>query len=303
MFRLPGHSHRSSTAARAGHAWWPVVPAVLGAAVLALAAGCGSSGTAPSGSGGSAGSTGSAGSASSQSAISAIRAAAQASRHIDSVTASLVEHVSGAAGESTSGTISEQLRPSLLLSMHISAAVAGRQTKVAGIIARSAMYLKISALAAELGGRPWVKIPLTELRSGKSSFASLFQGLTNSNPLADASLFTAAKDVHAVGTQTIDGVSTTEYAGSFASRAALAREPASLRKSLAPALDKVRGNIHFKIWIDARHHIRRLTEIEQVSGETVTTTITFTSINQPVHITLPPAGSVASLPSGLASGL
>jgi hypothetical protein len=292
MFWLSGHWHRSSTR----RVWRPVVPALLGAAALTLIAGCGSS-NAPSGSGGSTGS------GSSQSAISAIRTAAQMSRQITSVTAKLAERVSGASGESTSGTITERLKPTLLLEMHISAAVVGQQTKVAGIITSKAMYLKISALAAELGGRQWVEIPLTTLRSGKSSFASLFQGLTNSNPLAQSSLFTAAKNVREVGTQTIDGVTTTEYAGSFAPRAALAKEPASLRKSLGPALNKVQGNIHFDIWIDAQHHIRRVTEVERVSGETVTTTVTFTSINQPVHITLPPAGSVASLPSGLASGL
>ena len=294
MLWLAGHSHRSSTAWRAGRAWRPVVPALLGAAALTLAGGCGTSAS-PSGSGGGGGS------ASSQGAISAIRTAAQLSRQISSVTARLTEHVSGASSETTSGTITERLKPTLLLSMHISAAVAGRQTEVAGIITSKAMYLKIRALAPLLHGRPWVKIPLTTLRSGKSSFASLFQGLTNGNPLTQSSLFTAAKNVHVVGTQTIDGVSTTHYAGSFAPRAALAREPARLRKSLGPALNKIHGDIHFNIWIDAQHHIRRVTETEQVSGETVTTSVTFTSINQPVHITLPPASSVASLPSGLAS--
>ena len=45
------------------------------------------------------------------------------------------------------------------------------------------------------------------------SFGSLLQNLESSNPLDQTKLFTASKDVRVVGTQTIDGVPTTEYAG------------------------------------------------------------------------------------------
>jgi hypothetical protein len=290
MFRLADPSHRSTRPAQFRH----VVPAVLGAAAVVAAAGCGSSGSTGSGTGGS---------GHAQSPASAISAAARTARQINSLTADLHVLVSGSGGtESTSGTIAEQLRPNLLLSMHITAGVAGQQTKLSGIINAQAMYLKIGSLAAELGGKHWVEIPLRTLRSGKSSFGELFQSLTNTNPMAESSLFTAAKNVHVVGTQTIDGVSTTQYAGSFAPRTALRSLPSSQRKSLGPSLRLIQGEVHFNIWIDGQHQIKQVSETERAAGQMVNTTVTFTSINQPVHITLPPASDVASLPSSL-SGL
>jgi hypothetical protein len=287
MFCLAGSSHRSSRPAAFGRVRPRLVPAVLGAAALALAAGCGSSSSAGQ----------------SQSPASAISEAAKTSRQIHSLTAKLNVTVSGSdSSENTAGTIAEQLRPNLLLSMHIAAGFAGQQTKLAGIITTQAMYLKISSLAAELGGKQWVEIPLRTLRNGKSSFGELFQSLTNTNPMAESSLFTAAKDVHVVGTQTIEGVPTTHYAGSFAPRAALGSLPPSQRASLGPSLRLIQGDVHFNIWIDAGHEIKQVTETERAAGQTVNTTVTFTSVNQPVHITLPPASDVASLPSSL-SGL
>jgi hypothetical protein len=264
-----------------------LVPAVLGAAALTLAAGCGSSS-----------STGH-----SSSPASVISEAAKMSRQINSLTADLHVTVSGSdSSENTSGTIAEQLRPSRLLSMHITAGYGGQQAKLAGIITTKTMYLKISSLAAKLGGKQWVAIPLARLRNGNSSFGQLFQSLSNSNPLAESSMFAAAKNVHVVGTQTIDGVTTTHYAGSFAPKTALGSLSPSLRKSLGSSLRLVQGDVHFNLWIDAQHEIKQLTETERVAGQTVNTTVTFTSINQPVHITLPPANDIASLPGSL-SGL
>jgi hypothetical protein len=39
-----------------------------------------------------------------------------------------------------------------------------------------------------------------------------------------------------------------------------------------------------------------MTEAEKVNGATINTTVTITALNQPVHITLPPARQAATAP-------
>jgi hypothetical protein len=100
-----------------------------------------------------------------------------------------------------------------------------------------------------------------------------------------------------VGKQTVDGVPTTEYAGSFHAAAALKALSPTYRKALAPAL-KLLGNtpISFHIWIDGQHYTRKATEVETVNGETIITTVVVKAINQPVHITIPPDSQTVTPP-------
>ena len=60
--------------------------------------------------------------------------------------------------------------------------------------------------------------------------------------------------------------------------------------------------VSFREWVDGQHHLRKMTEVETVNGDTVNTTINITAINQPVHITVPPASQTTSMPASL-SGL
>jgi|HubBroStandDraft_1064217.scaffolds.fasta_scaffold151241_2 hypothetical protein len=71
--------------------------------------------------------------------------------------------------------------------------------------------------------------------------------------------------------------------------AALGSLTPALRKQIEPLLKLVSGDIRFNAWIDAEHVVRRVTEVETVSGETVHSTINVTSVNRPVHVTPPPA--------------
>jgi hypothetical protein len=94
-------------------------------------------------------------------------------------------------------------------------------------------------------------------------------------------------------------VSTTEYAGSFTAPEGLKALPRSLRQALAPGL-RALGNstIHFREWIDGQHHLRKMTEVETLNGDTINTTINITAINQPINITLPPGSQTFTLQGG-----
>jgi hypothetical protein len=84
--------------------------------------------------------------------------------------------------------------------------------------------------------------------------------------------------------------------GAVTAAAALKALPASCRHPLAPELQAL-GNstVSFHEWVDDQHHLRNMTEVETVNGDTVNTTINVTAINQPVHITLPHASQTFAL--------
>jgi hypothetical protein len=104
------------------------------------------------------------------------------------------------------------------------------------------------------------------------------------------------------GTQVINGIPTTHYAGSYSVAAALAKLPRSLR-SLAGSVIKAMGvtTVHFNAWIDGQHQIRKIVTVEAGDSIRITSDMEVTAISQPVTIQLPPASQVAAAPSGLGS--
>jgi len=105
-----------------------------------------------------------------------------------------------------------------------------------------------------------------------------------------------ATNVRVAGTQTIGGVPTTEYAGSYRADEILKAVPASERKKVAALLKMTgTGPVYFREWIDGQHHLRKLVEVSTANGTTMTSTAYFTAFNQPVHITLPPASQTVTV--------
>jgi len=102
--------------------------------------------------------------------------------------------------------------------------------------------------------------------------------------------------VRNLGTHVVDGAATTEYSGLVVPSAGLAALPPDLRKELAPSLKTISGTIRFSVWIDAQDHIRKQVLEETANGEPITTTVVLSAINQPVHVTVPPASQVATIP-------
>jgi hypothetical protein len=258
--------------------------AALAAAAL-LAAGCSAS---------SAGAT-----ASPQQAVAA---AARQAAQISSATAVLSEQVGGSAGESISGAVTEQIRPSLLMSMNLSIrSGSGVSENLGGIINTKAMYLHSSAFSQQTG-KPWLEIPFSVLGGASSSLAQLFKSLSKINPAQQTAVLAGARNVRDAGTAVIGGVQTTHYTGTISPSNGLAALPPALRKTLAPELKAISGHIAFGLWIDGQSQIRKVTESETVSGEPVVTTIVFSAINKPVHFSLPRASQVSVIPASVLGG-
>jgi hypothetical protein len=246
------------------------------------------------------------GSATSLTPRHALLAAAAQAQQITSASETVTFKDSGASSSAITGTVQFRLKPTLLASETLNATAAGRSTQIKAIITSTAVYVQEASLTTQFG-RPWLKMgwsTLSTLGTSGAGLAQLFRGLQSNNFAKQAQLFTVAKNSRIVGPQTVDGVTTTEYAGSFTAAEGLKALPADLRQALAPGLQAL-GNstIYFREWIDGQHHLRKITEVETVHGVTTNTTINITAINKAVHITPPPASQTYVLPgSGPVSG-
>jgi hypothetical protein len=288
MSFIPGSSRRPAAIA-------------LSAATLALLAACSSSGStsasgpaASTGAGATTGTStgsGSAGSGGSQTAKDALLTAATQSQNITSAVTSLHVTVTGSQASTETGTIQYQLKPSLLMGEDMKIAAEGGNTEIKLIVTGTDMYFSEPGLS----GKSWTKIALSSMTGPSASFAQLVQSMQSNNFTSQTQLFTAAKDAHQVGTATIGGVPTTEYAGTLRASDGLKALSPSVRKIIGPQLQKLGDSvISFHEWIDAQHQVRQVVEVETVQGHAVTTTMNVTGINQPVQIAVPAASEITT---------
>ena len=246
---------------------------------------------------------GTSGPATPQNARQAITVASDDTQRADSMAGTFSMRLGNGTGETTAGTIQVQRVPSLVFDENLSISADGHTLPVTEIMSTNAIYLKEAGLSHETG-KPWLEVPFSGLDGNLgSALAQMFQSAQNGNPLEQVQMLAASKNVRAVGTQVIDGVQTTDYTGSFTSSAAVSALSSSVRQSVRPMLSVLSGDIRFNAWIDAQHQVRSLTETETVSGEPVYVTINVTAINQPVHISVPAASQVVTLPRSGASGM
>jgi hypothetical protein len=262
---------------------------VLGAAALTLIAGC---------SAGTSGSSRSPGSAAKPTSREAIRLAAYETQRVNSLAATISEQIAGQG--ITNGTLEYQLKPTLLAGATLS--FDGQSLTM--IMSDKAVWFKPPAGQAGLGGKSWVEVRFSDMTGTMGTvLRNLVASAHNENPAEQTQTFTASKNVHEVGTQVINGVQTIHYAGTITAAAALRALPLAARKALAPVLNLVTGDIHFDVWVDARHVVRRVVEVETIGGQSVTVTVDVTAVNQPVPVAPPPASQVTILPASVLSGL
>jgi hypothetical protein len=259
-----------------------VAAVALCAGAVALITGC------------SASSAGSAGSAKPLTARAAITLAADETQRVNSVAENMSMQLGGSISETISATAQMELRPALLVDATANVSADGQSFGMDEIINTKAMYLKSSAFSSLTGhGKPWLEIPLSSMSTLGGALSQMIQSLQNNNPLVQTKMLAVATNVRVVGTQVIDGVSTTHYTGSLVPSVALAKLSPSLRADFSPSLKLISGDIRFGIWIDGQHLTRKVTEVYTVSGDTAHMTANVTGIDQPVHIVLPRPRRVA----------
>jgi hypothetical protein len=278
--RYPGKLVRASSRAVA-----------LSAAALVLLSACSSASSR------STGGSGSSGGRTPLTPRQALLAAATNSSKLTSGSESLIVQGSGIRNVSTIGTIQFRRTPSLDFSENLTSIAAGQKIQIKAVVIGTTLYFNEPSLTSKIG-KPWLKVDLSTLNNTPlASIAQLIRSVQNSSFLKLAQLFAAAQNVHVVGKQTVAGVPTTEYAGSFQASELGRAMPAGLRKALASTLKALgNANVTFHIWVDNQSVPRKTTEIETINGETISTTVNVTAVNQPVQITPPPASQTYTPP-------
>ncbi len=266
------------------------------ACVTVVLAGC-SSGGHPGSASTPAGSPSHSGSGQSPSTVLSL--AASHARAVTSFTATVQIKSSGSITSAMHGTLQEQVKPTVLahqtftISEGGAAIPGGMQT----LLTPHAIYLKMSALSRVVG-KPWILISFSALKSGAGvNLAPLIRQLQANNPLLMTQVLPTAQNVHEVGTATVAGVATTEYSGSYNVAQSMSKLDPSMRKLVKPAL-ALAGitRAQFSVWIDGQDQVRKLVQTYNGTRYQATTVIVITSINTPVHIVVPPASQVGSIP-------
>jgi hypothetical protein len=231
-------------------------------------------------------------------------------QQIKTYAASMSIQVSGIPGAASSGSFSiagnikGQRQPTALAefdasSFQMMGTDLGSMTE---IVTPQAFYMKSPMMTAALH-KQWIELPFSELKGNGAALSQLISQAQSSDPLSDAQLMAGAKNVQTVGTGTVDGVSVTELEGSEPVNAALAKLPASTRASLGQEMEQLGvGQVQFHVWVDGQHNVRKIIVKEVGSTLNETISMTVTSINQPVSISLPSTSQVTTIPASALSG-
>jgi hypothetical protein len=285
-------NHHNCTFRRSSPLTTAAIVITVGACAMLATAGCSSPSSKSAGKGTDASST------QKTAVVKALQLARDETQQVKSLTAALTVHSTGIGAGKLTGHVNLQLKPSTIIQATFNVAQTKSSTLQLGeILTSKAVYFKDPAFT-KATGKPWVTASIAQLSSSVGvSLGSLLQNLESSNPLDQAKLFTASKNAHLVGTATLHGVKTTEYAGTYLPKDALAGLTPKLRKLMGPTLKSLGANpVQFEVWVDANHLVRQAEDTDNVHGQTVTTELDVTSVNKAVHIKLPPAGQVAPLP-------
>jgi hypothetical protein len=161
-------------------------------------------------------------------------------------------------------------------------------------------YVKVDMLSKLVGGtKPWIKIDLA--KAGQSAGVDVNQFLAQAQQVdlqSSVKMLTTSKDVTTVGTETIGGVDTTHYKGTFTVAEAVKQLTPELQQKLQGQLTNVK-DMKFDAWIDAQSLPRKVEMNGGAADATFKLTSTFGSFNQAAEVTAPPADQVGELPDTL----
>ena len=272
------------------------------AALAAVAvAGCSGSGSTSGAAGGKA-TTGSGGAVAADSA--SLSLVADAMNKADSAGTVKVTGTMTAPGMSQPMTLNaeEQYSPSLALSMSMQ--VDGQA--ISEVLVGDTIYMDYPELAPELNGKTWAEIDLSGIHGSLGSLSSLLESARNENPTTQIAALVASGTVSKVGTETVNGQSTTHYSGTLdASQvlkagAAESKLNASQLSSLESMLQTT-GVTSVKIdtWIASDGLPVQEKYSEQTSQGTVSGDLSMSDWGAPVSIGAPPSSDVYNMTSAL----
>ncbi|GLW65967.1 hypothetical protein Arub01_42110 [Actinomadura rubrobrunea] len=206
---------------------------------------------------------------------------------------------------SADGEMQYRTKPDVAFALKFSRMTVGGQSLggMEQVLIDRTMYMKMPMLsqmagqggaAGRLAAKPWLKISLSEL--GQKSGVNIEQFLEQSrqlDPVQNTKMLTASQDVREVGKETVDGVETTHYTGTYRMSDAVAKLPPETQEAYRKALaDTGMETMAFDLWVDKDQLPRKMTMKSAQGGRDMTITTTYRDYGQPVQIAAPPADQV-----------
>jgi hypothetical protein len=235
-------------------------------------------------------------------AAEALQQSAQQAEAVTSYTVDAVadiKHPDKGAGK-IQGRMVYQSQPQLAVDLNLDTVNFGGQNVPGGaraILTGDTAYVKLEALNTLVGAtKPWIKASLTDLDgSGQAQAQDMLSRIQQFDLAAAVKMVTTSKDVKSVGVESVGGVDTTHYSGTFPVKEALSQLAPEEREQAGGNLGTVK-DMKFDLWADAQNLPRKITMSGAADGGSFDATMMFKGFNEPVQIAAPPADEVGELP-------
>jgi hypothetical protein len=220
------------------------------------------------------------------SSASAFSLAAQQTQSIRSFTADLKIQATGALNATLTGSLREVTAPTPIIAIR---AHAGALGNIRVILTDGMAYVK-SPLLMRANGKPWVMGSASGMSSASGlNLGPLLSLLSTSSPLVQVPLFSQGQNTRLMRHSMMNGARVSEWGGHYM----LSNVLGSLNSQLQPGFQSMMNSgvamTRFRAWMDSSHLVRKLVLIDQGASTRIVITLVITSVNQPIHITLPPA--------------
>lgn len=230
-------------------------------------------------------------------------AVAKAAKNVEDIT-SLSYRMTGRTPEEgrVKADAKMRLKPDVAMSMKITALDQGADGTAEIRLVDKAMFIGGgAAAAAEMDGKSWIKFDLSALGAGAGESLGA-AGQADKNPAQESTFLTGSKDVKEVGTETVDGVKTTHYAGTVTLdefRDSLKKETKATRETREKSLEQYEKlgieKFTMDLWVGEDELTKQFRMRGAADKGPLDMTITFDDFNKPVSIAAPAAKDVADL--------
>jgi hypothetical protein len=183
-----------------------------------------------------------------------------------------------------------------LTGVHVGGATVGT---VRMLVTSQAVYVKAPMLSWLLH-KQWAKISFKTSTSFGGVDLGQFAGHAQQlQPGQYLSMLASSANVKAVGTATMDGVSTTHYTGTVDLQKALASLPDVPEVWSQLATSEGLKAVHVEAWIDAGHRPRKIVTTLASAALSLTVNLHLSAYGVQVTVTPPPSGQTLDLTHGL----
>jgi hypothetical protein len=227
-------------------------------------------------------------------AAQAIALASQKTSTVDSYKVAVTAAGTGEAAAKVHGTIQIRLRPQLQAVGNLDSASMKGQSLPGGeraILLGDYFYAKVPQQLTQLtGGKPWVRFSISQ--ASKQSGVNLDSVVKRANPAEQTKILTGSKDVRRVGTQSIDGVKTTHYAGTVTPEEVGKLDPQAQQAFKQFYQRSGAHKVTFDVWVGKDSLPRKLVTRVSADKGTASSTMIFSDYNKSFSVSAPPAGEV-----------